>query len=280
MVFARLALLTILMSTSVISAYAEENHPKKFKISVNGGFDYSQSKLTSSSSLITDEAGEVQSDLTIDKEELKGLNDANTYKLEQQFLELRGEFFFLKNASVWVGIGAETTSMRNSYNAKDEIHTKSASENPVFMLKGGLTYQYDFKDGWFVKVAPQVAWNQSNNNMMTFAQNDESAVYHTYDLKRNILRWEVPVVAGHVFGKWTPYVGLTYRDYLITDKFCSTVSYVGKDFPIEINDKYQMRTKIAGVAGCSYAIYEYLGVNLNLTFSRDVAGTLSLYFTI
>lgn len=259
---------------------AEDKNSNHFKISVNAGFDYSSSKLSSSSSIITDSYGEIQSDQAVDKEGLANLNDANSYKLEQQSIDIRAEYYFMNRLSLWVGLGVTTTSMRNSYSAEDRLHTKSASENPTFLLKGGLSYQYDFTDGWFVRITPHIAWNRSDNNMMSFAQNEESEVYHTYDLKRSIFRWEVPVVAGCKLNRWTPYIGAAYRDYSISDKFRSYVSFVGQDYPIEIHDKYKAKTKIAGIVGCSFDIYENLGVNLNCTFSRDIAGVLSLYFTI
>lgn len=273
-------LAAIAMATAPAEVKAENPASKKFTITVNAGFDYSQSKLTSSSSLITDMSGAVESDQTIDKEGLKQLNDANTYKLEQQTLDLRVEYHFIRNASVWLGVGVVTTSMRNSYSAEDEIHTKSASENPNFLLNGGLSYRYNFKGGWFAKLSPSVAWNQSNNNMMSFAQNEESAVYHTYDLDRNVLRWEVPLTVGKTIGKWEPYIGMTYRDYSLKDKFISEVSFVGQDYPIEINDRYSMKSKIGAVAGCTYAIYDYLGININLNYCRNLSGSLSLFFNI
>ncbi len=279
-IYARLALLTILMSTSVINTYADENHSKKFKISVNGGFDYSVSKLSASSSLIVDDSGEVMSDLVCDDEDLKTLNNANTYKLEQQYVDLRMDYEFVKGTSIWLGVGVTSTSMRNSYKDEDELHTKSAAENPTLLLKGGLSYRYEFKDGWFVSLSPFVAWNKCDNNLLSFNQNGQSAIYYAYEMTRDVFRWEVPVIAGHTLGRWTPYVGISYADYRIADKFKSTVSYVGQDYPITIRDTFHSRSKINGIAGCHFAIHDNLGVKLNLSFSRNINGLLSFYFTI
>lgn len=259
---------------------AGDANAKKFKITLTGGADYSHSKLSSSSSAITNLEGVIESYQTVSKEGLSRINDANTYKLDQQFLDLRAEYNFLKGMSAWLGVGVVTTSMKNAYNAEDIIYTKSASENPTFLLKGGLCYRFDFKGGWFVEIKPGVAWNRSNNNLMSFAQNDDSAIYHNYALKRDILRWAVPLTIGRKIDKWQPYVGVSYRDYLLRDKFETTIPYIGTNYPIEIRDHYRMKDKVHGVVGCSYAIYEYLGLNLNLNFSRRCAGSLSLYFNI
>ena len=238
------------------------------------------STLDASSSLITDQDGEVMSDLVADKDALRTLNRNNDYKLEQQFMDLRAEYSFITGASVWVGVGVVTTSMRNSYSETDELQTKSASENPTFLLKGGVNYTYTFAGGTFLTLAPSVAWNKSDNNLLSFSQDDRTAIYHGYGLSRDVFRWDIPLYAGHTFGKWTPFVGIAYTDYRIKDRFDSTVSYVGEDFPITIEETYRSRSKINGIAGCRFAIADNLGVKLEGRFSRNIAAQLSFYFTL
>lgn len=262
------------------AAAAGENADARFKISITGGFDYSVSTIDASSSLITDQDGEVMSDLVADKDDLRTLNRNNDYKLEQQFMDLRAEYSFITGASVWVGVGVVTTSMRNSYSETDELQTKSASENPTFLLKGGVNYTYTFAGGTFLTLAPSVAWNKSDNNLLSFSQDDRTAIYHGYGLSRDVFRWDIPLYAGHTFGKWTPFVGIAYTDYRIKDRFDSTVSYVGEDFPITIEETYRSRSKINGIAGCRFAIADNLGVKLEGRFSRNIAAQLSFYFTL
>lgn len=275
-----LTLTAAVILSGTLAAIADDSLAKKFKISVTGGFDYSASKISASSSLITDTDGEVMSDLKLDDNELKAQNESNSYRLEQQFVDLRAEYEYLPGATVWCGVGVVTTSMRNSYKDSETLLTKSASENPTFLLKGGLSYRFDFKGGYFVSVSANVAWNKSDNNLLSFHQNDVSAIYYAYEMDRDVLRWEVPLVGGYRIGRWTPYAGVSYADYRISDNFRSTVSYVGKDYPITIKDTYRSCSKINGIVGCTYSIADNLGVRLHGSFSRNIAATLSLFFTI
>lgn len=263
------------------NANAEDLALKKFRFSVTGGFDYSTCQISSSSSLITDDAGVVMSDLTVDSEGLKVLNNSNYYRLEQQIADIRAEYEMLKGVSIWCGFGVVTTSMRNSYTDGGELHTKSASENPTFLLKGGISYRYYFKDGFFIGVSPSVGWNKVGNNLLSFRQDDQSiSIYYVYELKRDVLRWDVPVTIGRKFGKWTPYIGTSYADYRISDVFKSAVSYVGIDYPIAIHENYDCRCKVNGIVGCNFDIAANLGLKLHCSFSKNIAALISLYFSI
>lgn len=278
-----LLFLTALLCTDPLHANGQiENvpNPPRFKVEISGGFDYSTASLVDNHSIITDQDGVVESDLTTDKAELRALNRENIYKLMQQSVDLRFSYRVWNKLSVWAGIGVVSTSGKNRYPGTDELRSKTASENPELLLKGGLNYIHPLCHDLFVAIRPSIAYSSTDNMLLTFYQNDESSIYRDYGMDRKVLRWEIPIVVGKNFGRFTPYVGAAYKDFKQTDRLNSRVSYIDEDYFLTITDIFHSRSKIHGVAGTTFRVAENIGVGVTAAFSHSIAAELSFHLSL
>lgn len=284
--FPRTAILFILtgvLCTESLPAVGQTAHrPEmtRFKIEIAGGFDYSIASLTSNHSVITNKEGVVESDLTSDKDGLRQLNRLNTYKLEQQSVDLRLSYRVWKGLSAWVGVGVTNNAARNHYTGTDEVQSKSVSENPELLLKAGLSYTHALSSGFFVGIRPLIAYSHTANTLLTLYYEGESSVYSNYGMERKVLRWEIPVVAGRQMGRFTPYVGVAYKDFRQTDHLDSEIQFVDKMYDTSITDIYHSRSKIHGLAGTTFSLAPNIGIGLSATFSRSIASELTFHLSL
>lgn len=278
-----LFLLTALLCTDSLQANGQiENEPRppRFKVEISGGFDHSITSLTGNHSTITGKDGVVASDLTAGKEDLRRLNRENTYKLMQQTVDLRLSYRVWDKLSVWVGVGVVSTSGNNRYPGTDELQSKTASENPELILKGGLNYLRPLCHGFFVAIRPSVGYSHTNSLLLTFYQDGESDIYRDYGMNRKVLRWDVPVIAGKTLGRFTPYVGVAYKDFCQTDRLDTETEYVGKAYDLSITDTYHSRSKVHGLAGTTFRLADNIGIGLSATFSRSIAAELTFHLSL
>lgn len=278
-----LCLLTGTMSMASQQAIGQTDGSRsysRFKVEISGGFDNSISKLTGNHSVITSPEGDVESDLTADKESLKQLNRNNTYKLIQQSVDLRLSYRIWRELSVWAGVGVISNSGQNRYTGTDEVQSKTASENPELLLKAGLNYIHPLGDRLFVALRPAVAYSQTDNLLLTFYYEGASSMYNNYGMERKVLRWEVPLIAGYKLGRFTPYVGVAYKDFCQTDRLDTETEYVGKAYDLSITDTYHSRSKVHGLAGTTFSLANNIGIGLSATFSRSITAELTFHLSL
>ena len=282
----RLLFIALILPATAVQATGTEdgNAPSapRFKIEIAGSFDYSPSKLTGNHSVITSPDGVVESDLTATKEDLHLLNRRNTYKLEQQTVDLRLSYRIYKQLHVWAGVGVVSSSACNRYTDSDEeVRSKSVSENPEFLLKGGLSYTHPLRCGFFVALRPAVAYSHDNNTLLKlYPQEGENNVYSDFGMSRKVIRWEVPLIVGKQIGRFTPYAGVAYKDFRQTDRLETESQYIDQMYRVEATDTFRSRSKIHGLAGTTFSLASNIGIGLTASFSRSIAAELTFHLSL
>ena len=268
--------LGLFLSISTIKAQGSS----RWEFNITGGFNNSTSSLTHNSSVLTDIDGTVVSDLLSDAEEIQVQNDVNTYKAYSQYVDVSVSFRIVDQFRLMLGVGTTTLNTKTAYGEIPDLTAKAQFENVVFRAKAGLSYDYTLPAGFVLTLAPEASYQGGDNIVLTFKDEESTYMYSDYGQTRSLWRWCVPLAVKHRFGRFTPHVGIAYADYRLADKLTSTVNYVGKDYDCTIRERYASQSKIHALAGCRFAIASNLGLQLNMSLSKTIAGNFGLYFTL
>lgn len=253
----------------------EKDKTSRFNLTITGGFDNTRYEYVSEKTDYITTTGESRGSETIGKEEMKVRNKGQQYHFDLQKVGLRLSYRLYRSLEVWAGIGVAHQKGEEKWDTTDRVSISFRNGSPSPYYEGGLAYGYRFTDKLFVKAMPGVLYTHFNEMSMELHHPEGTATLPDYSLKRSYLEWEVPVIVGYALGKVVPYVGVSYQDYLLTDKYRIRKNYDDEDVMLHITDRGHSLSKIHGIAGVQYFFARNIAVGFTATFSRNLSGVLS-----
>ena len=256
----------------------EKSSPRvpNFELEIIGGFTNNSGEIDHSSTTEFDmQTGHQTGGENSTDESIRERNDSKDYKFNFSYIGVRFNYRGSDNLNVWVGIGTANHHGKEVWENDPDIASVKYKGSVSYFVEGGLKYSYPITRRLFITAHPGIFFSSFNDMSMELFYEGGSTVLPNYDLDRNYLSWNVPVLLSGIWGKFTAYVGVSYNDFLITDDYAFVKKYGSGDTLIELEEKYRSSGKVQGLAGVKYFFARNISVGLNGAFGRNIGASLS-----
>lgn len=250
---------------------------RPFELKVHAGYDQIVSKVNNQTFSVYDAAGNTISSETIEEESLSYENDLLRPLNTISTLGIEVSYNVWNNLCIHAGIGVSQLSAITDVRESGVEVSRSLSANVAPTYMGGLSYGYSFTDRLFIRVQPAIRYTKVPRMIY---QNYQEQVGEMPDSRisqsQSHLSLEVPVVVGYAFGKWVPYVGIAYKDYMIHSKLEFQKTYIGESYPVSLKSDVSSKSIIHGMAGVNFFFAPNISLGLTAVASTTFSAQLGL----